>query len=65
VPEIQRLLARNWNLAAAGWLFTASSVANSFAVSTPLRLVAASVMSPPQDDLVHATITDRTGSGDR
>src|SRR3954451_10150140 len=38
VPEIQRLDARNLNLAASGAAFTASMVAKSVAVSTPLRM---------------------------
>src|SRR5512138_666604 len=38
VPEIHSLCARNWNLAASGAAFTASRVANSVAVSTPLRI---------------------------
>ena len=37
VPLTQVLLARNWNFAISGEPFTASSVANSVAVSTPLR----------------------------
>ena len=36
VPLIQRLLARNWNWAISGFALTASRVANSAAVSTPL-----------------------------
>src|SRR5688572_27108279 len=38
VPLTQRLVARNWNLAMSGLAFTASRVANSVAVSTPLRV---------------------------
>ena len=38
VPLSQVLVARNWNLAISGWPLTASRVANSVAVSTPLRL---------------------------
>jgi hypothetical protein len=38
VPDCHWLCARNWNLAAAGACFTASSVANRVAVSTPLRI---------------------------
>src|SRR3954468_10660321 len=37
VPDCHRLEARNWNLAASGAAFTASIVANSIDVSTPLR----------------------------
>src|SRR3954454_2646718 len=37
VPDCHRLEARNWNLAASGAAFTASRVANSIDVSTPLR----------------------------
>src|SRR6266536_2866529 len=37
VPLTQRLVARNWNLAMSVSPFTASSVANRVAVSTPLR----------------------------
>src|SRR5436305_6812008 len=37
VPDCHRLEARNWNLAASGAAFTASRVANSMEVSTPLR----------------------------
>ena len=36
VPLIQRLVARNWNFASSGLARTASSVANSVGVSTPL-----------------------------
>ena len=38
VVGAELLWARNWNLAAAGACFTASSVANRVAVSTPLRI---------------------------
>ncbi len=38
VPLSHSLWARNWNLAAAGASFTASSVAKRVAVSTPLRM---------------------------
>src|SRR5436190_16605875 len=38
VPLIHSLLVRNWNLAASGAAFTASSVAKRVAVSTPLRM---------------------------
>ena len=38
VPAIHRLLARNWNFAISGSPLTASRVANSVAVSTPLRM---------------------------
>src|SRR4029453_9660535 len=41
VPLTQRLLARNWKLAIRGLAFTASRVAKSVAVSTPLRVWAA------------------------
>ena len=44
VPAIQRLLARNWNLASSGSLLMASIVANSVAVSTPLRIGLSMVM---------------------
>ncbi len=37
VPEIQRLEARNWNLASSRCALTASRVAKSVGVSTPLR----------------------------
>ena len=37
VPFTQRFRARNWNWAAAGASFTASSVAKRVGVSTPLR----------------------------
>jgi hypothetical protein len=37
-PSIQRLWARNRNCAISGWALIASSVANSVAVSTPLRV---------------------------
>src|SRR4051812_8376041 len=37
VPDTQRFDARNWNLAASGAAFTASRVAKSVVVSTPLR----------------------------
>src|SRR4051795_11676636 len=43
VPEIHSLWARNWNLAAAGAPFTASSVAKRVVVSTPLRVGSLSV----------------------
>jgi hypothetical protein len=47
-PSIQRLLARNWNLAISGWAVIASSVANSRSVSTPLRTRSVTcVMSVP------------------
>ena len=38
VPLIHSLSARNWNSAASGACLTASRVANSVAVSTPLRV---------------------------
>ncbi len=38
VPMTHSLWARNWNFAASGAAFTASSVANRVAVSTPLRV---------------------------
>ena len=38
MPLIQRLVARNWNFAISGLDFTASRVAKSVAVSTPLRI---------------------------
>ena len=49
VPVTQVLLARNWNLAISCCPFTASRVANSVAVSTPLRrgLSVVVVMDPP------------------
>jgi hypothetical protein len=37
VPLIQRLLARNWNLASSGFSPTALMVASSTGVFTPLR----------------------------
>src|SRR5262245_6939937 len=37
VPLTHRLVARNWNLAMSGLPLTASRVAKSVAVSTPLR----------------------------
>src|SRR6266540_2419385 len=37
VPDTHRFRARNWNLAASGASFTASSVAKSVTVSTPFR----------------------------
>ena len=52
VPEIQRLSTLNRNRAASGCALTASSVANSLAVSTPLRRdCAATVLTvtPPED----------------
>src|SRR4029453_7655444 len=36
VPLIHSLVARNWNLASPGLALTASSVANTVGVSTPL-----------------------------
>src|SRR5215472_4106946 len=38
VPLTHVFVARNWNLAMSGSPFTASSVANRVAVSTPLRI---------------------------
>src|SRR5262245_57723693 len=40
VPEIHRFATRNVNWAATGWARTASIVAKSISVSTPLRIVA-------------------------
>src|SRR5207244_8389582 len=38
-PSIQRLVARNWNLASPGCSLIRSSVAYIFSVSTPLRVM--------------------------
>src|SRR6478735_9334211 len=49
VPVSQVLLARNWNAAISFWPLTASRVANSAGVSTPLRgwrAVAVVISSP-------------------
>ena len=48
VPVSQVLRARSWNSPSSGWPFTASRVASSVAVSTPLRgWCAVVVMIPP------------------
>src|SRR5215207_5808154 len=39
-PPIQRLRARNWNVAISSWALNASRVANMVVVSTPLRTAA-------------------------
>jgi hypothetical protein len=53
VPVIHSLSARNWTYAASGAALTASSVAKSVAVSTPLRidsLIVAVICAPPLDE---------------
>src|SRR5690242_2613017 len=58
VPDSQRLVARNWNLARSVSPFTASRVANRVAVSTPLRTALSVVV---MDSLL---IRGRSGAAD-
>src|SRR5262245_40465455 len=60
VPLIHRLVARNWNLAISGLPLTASRVANSVAVSTPLNIgVSVVVMSSISFEAVGGSVSWR------
>ena len=61
MPLIQRLVARNWNLAISGLDFTASRVAKSVAVSTPLRIGVSVVVMTGTPFLVSVVLVSVSG----